>query len=148
MEELLLKEVSANLIMLYAYLESPLGLLQITEIADCINSVLFVNEKTKTETHTALLHKAKQQLIAYFDGELSDFDLPLSQDGISFQQSAWKNLQSITYGKIVSYSALSTLMQNKLAIRAIAATNGKYKIMIIVPCHRLIGLNGTMTGYA
>lgn len=134
--------------MLNAYLESPIGTIAITEENGFITSVLFIRQKNKPENISYILTDAKQQLTAFFEGKLTIFNLPLKQTGTLFQQRVWQTLQNIAYAKTVSYSALANTMQNKLAIRAIAAANGKNKIMIVVPCHRVIGLNGDMTGYA
>ncbi|TAH00401.1 MAG: methylated-DNA--[protein]-cysteine S-methyltransferase [Sphingobacteriales bacterium] len=134
--------------MLYAYLETPIGTISISEENGFISSVLFVNQKTQPQNQSNLLTEAKNQLTAYFNGELTIFNLPLKQAGTLFQQNVWQNLQNVAYAKTSSYSALANKMQNILAIRAIAAANGKNKIMIIVPCHRVIGKNGEMTGYA
>lgn len=134
--------------MLYAYLESPIGTISITDENGFISSVLFVNEKTKPQNQSDLLTEAKAQLTAYFKDKQTTFNLPLKQKGTLFQQNVWQTLQNLVYAQTISYSALASKMQNKLAIRAIAAANGKNKIMIIVPCHRIIGIDGQMTGYA
>ena len=88
-----------------------------------------------------------QQLQEYFDGKRTDFDLPLQQEGSAFQQSVWAVLNDISYGKTVSYLQLSKRIGNAKAIRAVGITNGKNAISIIVPCHRVIGSNGSLTGY-
>lgn len=134
--------------MLYAYLETPIGTISITDENGFISSVLFVSHKTQPQNQSHLLTEAKTQLTAYFKGSLTTFNLPLKQSGTLFQQNVWQNLQNVAYAQTYSYSALANKMQNKLAIRAIAKANGKNKIMIIVPCHRIIGKNGEMTGYA
>ena len=88
-----------------------------------------------------------QQLQEYFDGKRTDFDLPLQQEGSAFQQSVWAVLNDIPYGRTVSYLELSKRIGNAKAIRAVGITNGKNAISIIVPCHRVIGSNGSLTGY-
>ncbi len=134
--------------MLYAYVQSPIGLIAISEADGFITSVLFVDNQTEIETETALLAQAKQQIDAYFAGTLKQFSLPIKQKGTAFRQAVWLSLQDIGYAHTIAYSTLASRMDNKLAIRAIAAANGKNKIMILVPCHRVIGINGEMTGYA
>ncbi len=134
--------------MLYAYLETQIGTIRITEENGFISSVLFVNQKTQPQNQSNLLTEAKAQLTAYFNGTITTFNLPIKQTGTLFQQSVWQTLQNLVYAQTISYSALANKMQKKLAIRAIAAANGQNKIMIIVPCHRIIGINGQMTGYA
>lgn len=99
-------------------------------------------------TSTPLLRKAAEQLDEYFAGERKEFDLPIKQPGSQFQQNVWQCLLTIGYGKTISYQQQSRIMNNPLAIRAIAANNGKNDLAIIVPCHRVIGSDGSLTGYA
>lgn len=97
-----------------------------------------------------LLLETIAQLEAYFAGTLTDFDLPLSLQGMGtpFQQQVWQALITIPYGETWSYQQLATKINNPKAVRAVGAANGKNPISIIVPCHRVIGKNGTLTGYA
>lgn len=88
------------------------------------------------------------QLSQYFNGNLQQFNIPLQFCGSSFQQDVWKELGKIAYGTTVSYSTLSRKLNKPLAIRAIAAANGANAISIIIPCHRVIGKDGSLTGYA
>jgi len=134
--------------MYFAYIKSPIGLICITEEEGFIISILFVNEINNIETQTNLLNEAKKQLKNYFIGKLKQFNLPIKQKGTIFQQSVWLSLQSINYAKTISYSKLANQLKNILAIRAIAAANGKNKILIVIPCHRVIGINGELIGYA
>jgi methylated-DNA-[protein]-cysteine S-methyltransferase len=97
---------------------------------------------------TPVLQLAAQQLDEYFAGERQIFDFPIRQKGTNFQQEVWKGLCDIEYGKTISYAQQSKRMQNPLAIRAIASANGKNDLWIIVPCHRVIGSDGSLTGYA
>ena len=92
--------------------------------------------------------KAKQQLDLYFKNELDVFDLPLSLRGTDFQKSVWQKLQDIPFGKTISYLTLSKQIGDVKAIRAVASTNGKNRFCIIIPCHRVIGTDGSLTGYA
>jgi len=91
--------------------------------------------------------EAKRQLTAYFEGNLSDFDLPLSMQGTPFQQRVWDELTRIPYGTTISYGELARRIGNANASRAVGLANGRNPISIIVPCHRVIGANGTLTGY-
>ena len=100
------------------------------------------------QTITPLLKIAAQQLDEYFAGERQAFDLPIKQPGSSFQQKVWQCLLKIDYGKTISYLQQSKMMNNPLAIRAIASSNGRNDLAIIVPCHRVIGSDGSLTGYA
>lgn len=97
---------------------------------------------------TELLSKSKLQLDEYFAGERTDFDIPLLFVGSDFQKSVWEKLITIPYGKTVSYLELSRLLGDEKAIRAVATANGANAISIIVPCHRVIGSDGSLTGYA
>jgi methylated-DNA-[protein]-cysteine S-methyltransferase len=91
---------------------------------------------------------AIRQLGEYFDGERRNFDLPLDPAGTDFQQSAWVALRSIPYGTTVSYGEQAEQMGDKRKARAVGAANGRNPISIIVPCHRVVGSNGALTGFA
>ena len=102
----------------------------------------YVHQKTK------LHREVIDQLDTYFNGELEHFDIPLKLVGSGFQQSVWNTLQQIPFGKTETYLGLSKRLENEKAIRAVASANGANAISIIVPCHRVIGSNGELTGYA
>lgn len=89
-----------------------------------------------------------RQLDAYFAGTLTEFTVPLAPKGTAFQQQVWKALCSVPYGETCSYKAIAEAINNPKAVRAVGAANGKNPIAIIVPCHRVIGSNGQLTGYA
>ena len=97
---------------------------------------------------TELLIEAKSQLNEYFAKERTSFDLPLLFVGSDFQKSVWEKLLTIPYGKTTSYLELSRILGDEKAIRAVATANGANAISIIVPCHRVIGSDGSLTGYA
>lgn len=88
-----------------------------------------------------------RQLRAYFAGELREFDIPLLLEGTAFQKRVWKNLQNIPYGETISYGELAKRIGDPKAVRAVGAANGQNPIPIIVPCHRVIGSNGSLTGF-
>jgi len=94
------------------------------------------------------LDQLENELSEYFEGKLKAFSVPLHTLGNEFSQVVWKTLQEIPYGKTISYKEQAELMNNPKAIRAIASTNGRNRLAIVIPCHRVIGSNGTMTGYA
>ncbi len=100
------------------------------------------------EKHTPLLTETVNQLNAYFQQELETFDLPILLAGSDFQKKVWSTLLKIPYGKTTSYLDLSRQLQNEKAIRAVSSANGANAISIIVPCHRVIGSNGDLVGYA
>lgn len=94
------------------------------------------------------LTAAHQQLAAYFAGELQEFDLPLSPRGTEFQRRVWRELCAIPYGETISYGELARRIGRPTASRAVGAANGQNPVAIIIPCHRVIGANGKLTGYA
>ncbi len=94
------------------------------------------------------LDQLENELAEYFEGKRKVFSVPLHTPGNEFAQSVWKMLQEIPYGKTCSYKEQAEMMKNPKAIRAIASTNGRNRLAIIIPCHRVIGSNGSMTGYA
>lgn len=132
-----------------AYYHTPVGTARITEEDDFITGISILDEEIAMDpVQSPLLKKAIQQLDEYFKGERKNFDLPLKQAGTDFQQQVWQQLLQIGYGTTISYSQLSNQMKSPLAIRAIAAANGKNNLWIAVPCHRVIGADGSLTGYA
>ncbi len=88
-----------------------------------------------------------KQLREYFAGKRADFDLPLAPEGTEFQRSVWRNLQDIPYGETISYGELAKRVGNPKASRAVGAANGQNPIPIVIPCHRVIGANGKLTGF-
>jgi methylated-DNA-[protein]-cysteine S-methyltransferase len=128
-------------------LDTPIGILVIEGNDKDICFIGFKDD-IRTESPNLITEKAKLQLREYFEGKRSLFDLPAAQPGTDFQQSVWKELTNIPPGKPISYTSLSDKMNNPLAIRAIASANGKNKLMIVIPCHRVIGSNGDLVGYA
>jgi methylated-DNA-[protein]-cysteine S-methyltransferase len=102
----------------------------------------------KVEISDKLLREALAQLHAYFSGKLTNFDLPLDlSSGTTFRQEVWRHVQQIPYGNTISYGDIARSMDNPGAIRAIGSANGANPIPIIVPCHRVIGSDGSLTGY-
>jgi len=94
-----------------------------------------------------VLAAAARQLGAYFDGELTDFDLPLTLEGSAFQRTVWAALQAIPYGETISYGELARRIGQPSASRAVGLANGRNPVSIVVPCHRVIGADGSLTGY-
>ena len=102
------------------------------------------------ETRRALpaaLGVGKRQLMEYFDGTRRDFELPLAPDGTVFQRRVWEELCRIPYGETISYGELARRIRKPTASRAVGAANGRNPLAIVVPCHRVIGADGTLTGY-
>jgi methylated-DNA-[protein]-cysteine S-methyltransferase len=116
-----------------------------TQIDQRIKTGLQAEFQSKT---TELLIETQRQLNAYFAGKIQDFDIPLQFVGTEFQQKVWNQLLQIKYGETDSYLSLSKKLANQKAIRAVASANGANAISIIIPCHRIIGSNGELIGYA
>lgn len=100
------------------------------------------------QEHHPLFDKLEEQLDAYFEGTLQEFDVPLQLIGSDFQQQVWQALRTIPYGKTRSYKQQSIYLGNEKAIRAVAKANGENCLAILIPCHRVIGENGSLIGYA
>ncbi|MCL7659366.1 methylated-DNA--[protein]-cysteine S-methyltransferase, partial [Klebsiella pneumoniae] len=100
------------------------------------------------EEDLEIFHRAEAQLGEYFAGQRTQFDLPLAVKGTEFQRSVWQALTQIPYGSTAGYGELAEMLGRPGAARAVGAANGKNPISIIVPCHRVIGADGSMTGYA
>ncbi len=135
--------------MVTCYIETPLGHAKIAGDEDGIASVSILDTKEElSEVIPESLLGCATQLKAYFNNQLKSFDLKLNPEGTTFQKRVWNQLQLIPYGKTISYLELSKELGDIKAIRAVANANGKNPLWIIVPCHRVIGSDGSLTGYA
>lgn len=132
----------------YSHLDTPLGWVRIEADDRAITAIGFVDAPDNRHSDNALTRQAADQLRAYFNGERTDFDLPLAPKGTDFQKAAWQALQQIPYGETRYYAEQAGLIGKPSAVRAIGAANGANPIAIVVPCHRVIGKNGQLTGYA
>lgn len=133
----------------YAYLETPLGTAKIVGDNNGIVSISVIETKEKTTDRIPdTLVDCIEQLKQYFEGSRQDFNLKLNPKGTDFQKNVWKELLTIPFGKTTTYLKQTLALGNEKAIRAVAAANGKNPIWIVVPCHRVIGTNGSLTGYA
>lgn len=132
------------------YINSPLGITKIigNEAGIAIISVSDVGTNEVSPEIPKVLKDAVSQLQEYFEGKRTDFDLKLNPQGTEFQQKVWKSLLEIPYGKTISYMDQTKKLGDVKAIRAVASANGKNPLWIVVPCHRVIGTNGSLTGYA
>jgi methylated-DNA-[protein]-cysteine S-methyltransferase len=123
-------------------------------VTDCFVQEIHFNTEEENKitpapsASTTLLHLCTEQLIEYFQGIRRVFELPVHQSGTSFQQSVWSELMAIPFGKTISYMDVARKLGDPKVIRAAATANGKNKIAIVVPCHRVIGTNREMVGYA
>lgn len=134
------------------YYHSPVGLLKISGTNDYISEVTFHDTTQKVEGNKKhmppMVVNCIEQLIQYFNGERKIFELPLNQTGTAFQLDVWSILTQIPFGKTISYLDLARKTGDAKATRAVANANGRNNIAIIVPCHRVIGSSGELTGYA
>ena len=126
---------------------TPLGTMEVEATDDAVLSIHFVDQ-ARPEIPNAVTKVAKQQLVEYFAGDREEFDLPLSPEGTEFQRSVWQALSTIEFGTTCSYSDIANQIKNPKAVRAVGSANGKNPLTIVVPCHRVIGSNGSLTGYA
>ncbi|CAZ95905.1 methylated-DNA--[protein]-cysteine S-methyltransferase [Zobellia galactanivorans] len=132
-----------------AFIRTPLGIAKLEGDANGLASIIVLNtEENVSSVIPKNLEAAVSQLQEYFAGERNNFDLALNPTGTDFQKRVWKALSKIPYGKTVSYLELSKTLGDVKAIRAVASANGKNPLWIIVPCHRVIGTDGSLTGYA
>lgn len=131
----------------YGYYESPIGLIEIGGTANAIVSVSFVERRRDAAGTTPLIDEAIRQMGEYFAGDRHEFEVPIELGGTDFQREVWQQLQSISYGQVVSYQDVAGALDSPGAVRAVGAANGQNPIAIIVPCHRVIGSNGDLTGY-
>lgn len=130
-------------------INSPLGFTKIVGDVDGITQVTVLNSQEKeTDIIPVELEDCAIQLKEYFEGIRTQFNLKLNAEGTDFQKRVWAALEQIPHGKTTSYLELSKTLGDVKAIRAVANANGKNPLWIIVPCHRIIGSNGSLTGYA
>ncbi|SHI38254.1 methylated-DNA--[protein]-cysteine S-methyltransferase [Flavobacterium terrae] len=131
-----------------AFIQSPLGITKIEGDENGIAIISVLSEGTATKKIPAVLKEAVIQLQEYFEGKRTEFTFKLNPQGTEFQQKVWQELLNIPFGKTTSYMDLSKKLGDVKAIRAVASANGKNPLWIVVPCHRVIGSDGSLTGYA
>lgn len=129
------------------HLETPLGPMEITADDRAVLSIHFV-ERTQAAQPNEVTRLCKAQLTEYFAGQREQFELPLAPQGTEFQRGVWQALVEIGFGKTSTYSDIARRINNPKAVRAVGAANGKNPLTIVVPCHRIIGADGSLTGYA
>ncbi|WP_025027876.1 methylated-DNA--[protein]-cysteine S-methyltransferase [Caldalkalibacillus mannanilyticus] len=133
-------------------LESPIGVIEIVGTDQAIYSIMFseregLEHQIQDQTPKVLMECATQ-LEEYFRGERKGFTFPYHYEGTAFQKNVWKALSSIPYAKTVSYKAIAMTIGSEKSVRAVGSANGKNRLSIVIPCHRIIGSNGNLTGYA
>lgn len=139
----------------YRYIDSPFGRVLIAGDEKGLTWVAFVRGRQRSTPLTewveakrdALLRETQRQLDAYFAGRSAGFDLPLDPRGTVFQRRVWRKLVAIPFGKTISYTDLARRVGRPTAIRAVGAANGQNPVSVIIPCHRVLGKNGDLTGY-
>ena len=129
------------------YLKSNIGVICVEDNGEKLISVR-ICENAESNNMSDLTQRAIHQLKEYFSGTRKSFDLPLEMNGTEFQKKVWNALLDIPYGETRSYKDIAEKIGNPKAVRAVGGANNKNKLMIIVPCHRVIGANGSLTGYA
>mgnify|MGYP006156483953 CR=1 FL=1 len=132
------------------YFQSPIGWVEIKGTHEHVTSVM-VYDEAKEDVHInsiEVLELCKQELQQYFAGTLQQFTVPLAPQGTAFQQQVWRALTGVPYGCTASYRDIAIAIANPKGVRAVGLANSKNPLAIIVPCHRVIGANGTLTGYA
>lgn len=130
------------------FIKTPLGIAKIVGDENGVSEISVSDEGTISKKIPAVLDEAIIQLNDYFEGKRTDFTLKLNPQGTEFQQKVWAALLEIPFGKTMSYMELSKKLGDVKAIRAVASANGKNPLWIVVPCHRVIGTDGSLTGYA
>lgn len=131
-----------------AFINSPLGIIKIQGDENGISIISVLSEGELSTKIPKELQEAVSQLQEYFEGKRQDFEFKLNPKGTDFQQKVWQELLNIPFGKTMSYMDLSKKLGDVKAIRAVASANGKNPLWIVVPCHRVIGTDGSLTGYA
>jgi methylated-DNA-[protein]-cysteine S-methyltransferase len=130
-----------------AQIQSPVGTIEITGSENGIRSILFLETEFTASPIPDCLIGCVTQLTEYFDGNRKHFDLILDPQGTDFQLKVWEQLKLIPFGKTISYLELARMTGNESNTRAVGNANGKNKLNIVIPCHRVIGSNGKLTGY-
>ncbi|MGB5624237.1 MAG: methylated-DNA--[protein]-cysteine S-methyltransferase [Woeseiaceae bacterium] len=139
--------------MYYCYVDTPIGELLLAGEDDALSMIGFPKGSMRRDPEPDWIYnekplaKARQQLDEYFEGARKDFDLPVKLSGTEFQLSVLKALQKIPYGETVSYGEIAKRIGRPKAVRAVGAANGRNPIPIVVPCHRVIGSGGDLTGF-
>ncbi|MCD1158745.1 methylated-DNA--[protein]-cysteine S-methyltransferase [Peribacillus frigoritolerans] len=132
--------------------ESPIGVIEISGTNDAISSIMFaeidIQINIMQEQTPQVLAECFSQLDEYFKGERREFTFPYILEGTIFQKNVWNALTGILYANTGSYKDIAVSIGNEKAIRAVGSANGKNKLSIVIPCHRIIGSNGKLTGYA
>lgn len=131
-----------------AIVDTPLGIACIRASENGITEIRVSDDPSSKRSIPEALRPVCAQLQEYFDGSRRIFDIPLAPEGSPFQQKVWKALMEIPYGKRISYMDLAKKLGDPKAVRAVAGANAKNPVWILIPCHRVVGTDGSLTGYA
>jgi methylated-DNA-[protein]-cysteine S-methyltransferase len=150
------KKGETNMTLFYKEMKSPVGQLKLVASSNALIAVLWEEERPdrvklgamSLDPEHPILIEAERQISEYFVGERIDFDLPLQLDGTEFQRKVWRALREIPFGETKSYQDLARAVGSPKASRAVGAANGKNPLSIVVPCHRVVGADGALTGFA
>ena len=134
--------------MYLSYYESPIGLIEIKATEKWVESIRFTDKKEKVELPNTVTISCGNQLNEYFLKKREKFSFPVKSSGTAFQQKVWNELCKISYGETNTYKEIAKKIGNEKAVRAVGTAIGRNPIAIVVPCHRVIGSNGSMIGYA
>lgn len=134
--------------MALSYFTSPCGLIAVSANELGVTALTFVESREAIDSPSTITELCKSELTDYFAGTLRHFSVPLAASGTHFQKRVWSALAEIGYGQTRCYGDIAAQLQQPTAARAVGMANGRNPISIIVPCHRVIGKNGTLTGYA
>lgn len=145
-----------NTIVHFDFVDTPLGRLRLTAVQDGLTSIGFDGDRYAPPQDPAWvrdagfpsLRRGAAQLAAYFAGERSTFELPLAPVGTTFQRLVWKAIAAVSYGETISYAELARRAGHPGSARAVGAATGRNPLAIVVPCHRIVGSDGSLTGYA
>lgn len=132
------------------YFNSPLGYLELTATGEYLRQIRFLEGEPEQplQKENEILNQAKAELSEYFEGERTAFSVPFEAKGTDFQQSVWKELLNIPYGQTITYGELAQKLGAPNKVRAIGNANGSNPIPLIIPCHRVIGVDNKLVGYA
>lgn len=126
----------------------PFGNIRLESREGCLSRLQFTNEEADGEILDPVLLSAKDQLEEYFSGKRKNFDMPIGLGGTDFQRKVWMEVAKIPFGQTTTYMKIAQKLGNTAAIRAVGAAIGANPILIILPCHRILGSDGSLTGYA
>jgi methylated-DNA-[protein]-cysteine S-methyltransferase len=154
LERVVRREQGRNIVTFYSWFDWPLGHLLLTSDGEALTGVYFSDGRDaprldawKQADNVEPFQRVRDQLRAYWQGGLYDFDLPLRQAGTAFQRRVWKNIADVPFGQTITYRQLAGRSGSSQASRAAGLATGRNPISIIVPCHRVVGSNGSLTGY-